>query len=180
MTEVSSPPRLVPRAAKAGLYGGYNFDLETGWDVNDPKDVDRLWQHLKNDGPALRHHEPAVPEAVRHASVHAGGEAEEHPRASGASGVVQELGGLRCEDRCIPASTLTPLRFRVAGKESRSQDIWHGVVARAAKGVLRRRDRVRVWIEVPGYSEAAVQDLGVRDVVSEVGVRSQPSMCWRS
>lgn len=53
VSEVYSPPRVVPVAEKAGFKGGSSFDLETGWNLLDVKDERQMWQQLEEEDPFL-------------------------------------------------------------------------------------------------------------------------------
>eukprot|EP00435_Cladocopium_sp_Y103_P041502 s1054_g11.t1 len=51
VSEVFSPPRIVPLARGGGLKPGTSFDLETGWDLSDPVQRKNMWRRLKEEDP---------------------------------------------------------------------------------------------------------------------------------
>ena len=53
VSEVYSPPRVVPIAEKAGLQAGTSFDLETGWDLLECEDEKEMWKKLEREDPFL-------------------------------------------------------------------------------------------------------------------------------
>eukprot|EP00434_Breviolum_minutum_P042285 symbB.v1.2.037631.t1/scaffold5609.1/size25375/3 len=53
VSEVYSPPRVVPEAEKRGFAPGTSFDLETGWDLLEIKDEAEMWKRLEEEDPTL-------------------------------------------------------------------------------------------------------------------------------
>ena len=53
VAEVFSPPRMTAQAHRFGLTPGMAFDLNIGFDLDDPKDVRRLWRYLVEERPLL-------------------------------------------------------------------------------------------------------------------------------
>ena len=53
VSEVYSPPRVVPVAEKSGLKGGKSYDVLTGFDLRSEVDRRRMWKSLKADDPLL-------------------------------------------------------------------------------------------------------------------------------
>eukprot|EP00435_Cladocopium_sp_Y103_P046990 s1741_g13.t1 len=53
VAEVFSPPRIAAEAKKQGLSAGGSYDLQTGYDLLDRGDVQRMWRELEEDDPEL-------------------------------------------------------------------------------------------------------------------------------
>ena len=53
VAEVFPPPRVTKMARRCGLSPGIAVDLRTGWDLNDPQDVKKLWAYLEQERPLL-------------------------------------------------------------------------------------------------------------------------------
>eukprot|EP00435_Cladocopium_sp_Y103_P018800 s2487_g4.t1 len=53
VSEVFSPPRVVPHALRHGLEAGKSYDLVTGWDLSDPLQVKAMWKQLMEERPLL-------------------------------------------------------------------------------------------------------------------------------
>lgn len=53
VSEVYSPPRVVPEAERRGFAPGTSFDLETGWDLLEIKDEAEMWRRLEEEDPTL-------------------------------------------------------------------------------------------------------------------------------
>ena len=51
VSELYSPPRISPEAAKRGLETGTCFDLQTGWDLSREEDRRRMWKTLREEKP---------------------------------------------------------------------------------------------------------------------------------
>ena len=53
VSEVYSPPRMAPEAARAGLTPGTSYDLVTGWDLERADHQTAMWKQLAREKPAL-------------------------------------------------------------------------------------------------------------------------------
>ena len=53
VAEVFSPPRITAEAERQGLSVGGSYDIQTGFDLLDSQDVQRMWQELQSDDPEL-------------------------------------------------------------------------------------------------------------------------------
>ena len=53
VSEVFSPPRIAAAATRHGLKQGRSYDLVTGWNLDDSKQVKAMWKQLKEDQPIL-------------------------------------------------------------------------------------------------------------------------------
>ena len=49
MTELFSPPRIAPVAARSGFKDGRSLDKETGWDATKDDDFEAMWKHTIED-----------------------------------------------------------------------------------------------------------------------------------
>ncbi|CAK0792131.1 unnamed protein product, partial [Prorocentrum cordatum] len=55
VTELFSPPRIVPVAARCGFLEGQSLDKVHGWDVDKDDDYNAMWQHIIEDEPYFVH-----------------------------------------------------------------------------------------------------------------------------
>ena len=53
LSEVYSPPRIVQTAKRSGLRCGGSYDIKTGYDLNEGRDYERMWNELIRDDPEL-------------------------------------------------------------------------------------------------------------------------------
>ena len=53
VAEVFSPPRVNAVGKQLGFQDGGNFDLQTGWDLRQPRQRAEMWKHLKRAQPTL-------------------------------------------------------------------------------------------------------------------------------
>ena len=53
VSEVYSPPRIVPEAVRQGLDGGGSYDIKTGFDLKNTSDLKKMWKELREDDPEL-------------------------------------------------------------------------------------------------------------------------------
>ena len=53
VTEIFSPPRATAMSPRFGLTPCIVVDRRSGWDLNDPKQVDMLWDHLVRERPLM-------------------------------------------------------------------------------------------------------------------------------
>eukprot|EP00435_Cladocopium_sp_Y103_P038273 s1873_g10.t1 len=51
VSEVFSPPRIVPLSTSGGLAPGTSYDLKTGWNLADAQHRRQMWQRLKQEDP---------------------------------------------------------------------------------------------------------------------------------
>eukprot|EP00913_Durusdinium_trenchii_P035579 g33295.t1 len=51
ISELYSPPRISPEAAKRGMEAGTCFDLQTGWDLSREEDRRQMWKILREEKP---------------------------------------------------------------------------------------------------------------------------------
>lgn len=53
LTELYSPPRINPHLERMGHPAGTCFDLDTGWDLGDPKHREAMWRRLREERPEV-------------------------------------------------------------------------------------------------------------------------------
>ena len=53
VAEIFSPPHVTAEASRMELTPGLAFDISHGWDLDNPENVQRLWQYLKQERPML-------------------------------------------------------------------------------------------------------------------------------
>ena len=53
MAEIFSPPRATGESHRFGLTPGKVFDIRTGWNLDDPKKLNELWEYLETERPML-------------------------------------------------------------------------------------------------------------------------------
>ena len=53
VAEIFSPPRATAESHRFGLTPGLVFDIRTGWNLDDPKKLEQIWEYLRTERPTL-------------------------------------------------------------------------------------------------------------------------------